>query len=144
MKTRKTLFGLFLVFWAVFAMVSCDKEDEVKISQLEGTWNVANDDPRLVVEGGKEYTFNADNSCSIYSYDVLCNRDTTINRTYVISLDHRLITIFKEDPDHKGQSVYTEQYHIRKLTSEEMKWENASPNDGNPDKMRLVRVKWEY
>lgn len=28
----------------------------------------------------------------------------------------------------------TEQYHILKLTSKEMKWENASPKDGNSDK----------
>lgn len=35
---------------------------------------------------------------------------------------------------------YTEQYHILKLTSKEMKWENASPKDGNSDK-RLEKYK---
>lgn len=33
----------------------------------------------------------------------------------------------------------TEQYHILKLTSKEMKWENASPKDGNSDKRLEVQ-----
>lgn len=123
-----------MLLLAAFNLVSCEKDDEVNISQLEGKWSVTNDDPRLAVDGSVQYTFNADKSCSIYSYDALSNRDTAVNRRYVISIDNRLITIYKED------DTYTEQYHIRKLTSKEMKWENASPKDGNSDK-RLVKVK---
>lgn len=123
-----------MLLLAAFSLASCEKDDEVNISHLQGKWSIANDDPRLAVDGWVSYTFNADKSCSIYSSDALSNRDTTIYRTYVISIDNTLITLFKEDGN------YTEQYYIRKLSSEEMKWENASPKDGNSDK-RLVRVK---
>ncbi|MEN6618122.1 MAG: hypothetical protein ABFC28_01260 [Rikenellaceae bacterium] len=122
-----------MLFLATLSFASCDKDDEVNISQLEGTWSVANDDPNLSVDGFVHYSFNADKVCSIYSYDALSNRDTTIYRTYVLSVDNSLITLKKED------GFYSEQYYIRKLTSKEMKWENASPKDGNSDK-RLVKV----
>ena len=139
MKTTN-LFGALILLLATFSLASCEKEDEVNISQLVGKWNVTNDDPNLTVDGFVQYTFNADKSCSIYCYDALSNRDTTINRRYVISIDNRLITLYKEDPMHKENDVYTEQYYIRKLTSNEMKWENASPKDGNSDK-QLAKVK---
>jgi len=139
MKTMN-LFGALILLLATFSLVSCEKEDEVNISQLVGKWNVTNDDPNLSVDGFVQYTFNDDKCCSIYCYDALSNRDTTINRRYVISIDNRLITLYKEDFMHKENDVYTEQYYIRKLTSNEMKWENASPKDGNSDK-KLARVK---
>lgn len=47
---------------------------------------------------------------------------------YIISLDEKLIKLYDKE-EH-----CTEQYHILKLTSKEMKWENASPKDGNSDK----------
>lgn len=121
-----------LVFFTTFIFTSCDKDDKINISQLTGEWCVANDDPRLAVDGLVNYTFNIDKSCSIYSYDMLSDRDTIVYRTYVISVNNDLITLFNED------GTYTEQYHIRKLTSKEMKWENASPKDGNSDK-KLIR-----
>jgi len=139
MKTMN-LFGVLTLLLATFCLISCEKEDEVNISQLVGKWSVTNDDPNLSVDGLVQYTFSADKSCSIYCYDALSNKDTTINRRYAISIDNRLITMYKVDPIHKENGLYTEQYYIRKLTSNEMKWENASPKDGNSDK-KLVKVK---
>lgn len=127
MKAKKQLRILFL-FGIILSCISCDNDDKVDISQLIGKWSVYNDDPNLAVDGSIEYTFKDDNTCSIYSYDALSNRDTTIMRTYIISNDKKIITIFNKE------NAYTEQYYILKLTSKEMKWENASPNDGNFDK----------
>lgn len=133
MRTTK-LFRVIMLLLVTFSFASCEKDDEVNISQLEGKWSIVSDDARLSVDGFVNYTFNADKSCSIYSYDALSNRDTTVYRTYVIGINNTLITLFKEG------GIYTEQYYIRKLSSKEMKWENASPQDGNSDK-RLVKVK---
>ena len=131
MKTTN-LYGM-LLFFAVLSLTSCGKDDELDITQLTGKWSVTNDDPRLAVDGSVEYTFNSDKTCTIINSDFLSGRDTTIYRTYIISMDNKLITLFNKE------SKYTEQYTIRKLTSKEMRWENASPKDGNSDK-RLIRV----
>lgn len=138
MKT-KNLVGALLLFSVIFNFVSCDKDDKVNINQLTGKWSVYNDDPNLAVDGVVLYTFNADKTCIIYCYDALSNRDTTVNRTYVISIDNTLLTIYKESPM-REDGIYTEQYYIRKLTSNKMVWENASPKDGNSNK-KLVKVK---
>lgn len=127
MKAKTQLRILFL-FGIILSCISCDNDDKVDISQLTGKWSVYNDDPNLAVDGSVEYTFKDDNTCSIYSYDALSNRDTTIMRTYIVSNDNKMITIFNKE------NAYTEQYYILKLTSKEMKWENASPNDGNSNK----------
>lgn len=71
-------------------------------------------------------------TCIKNIYNALSNRDTTINRTYVLSNDKILVTLYDE------RKIYTEQYLIKKLNEKEMKWENASPNDCNENK-RLVR-----
>ncbi len=131
MKTTN-LYGM-LLFFAVLSLTSCGKDDELDIAQLTGKWSVTNDDPRLAVDGSVEYIFNSDKACTIINSDFLSGRDTIIYRTYIISMDNKLITLFNEE------DKYTEQYTIRKLTSKEMRWENASPKDGNSDK-RLIRV----
>lgn len=136
---HKNLWGILLLFLAAFGFASCDKDDKVNISQLTGTWSVANDDPNLCVDGYVTYTFHADKTCDIYSYDALSNRDTTINRIYITSMDNRLITLFETSYACQKNGVYTHQYHILRLTSKEMKWENASPKDGNQMNVRLVK-----
>ncbi len=132
MRTIK-LYGMLLFLLVTCSLDSCKKDDEINIAQLAGKWYVTNDDPNLSVDGSINYTFNTDKTCTINIYDALANRDTAIHRTYTISMDNNLITLFSE----KG--YYTEQYNIRKLTSKEMKWGNASPKDGNSDK-RLIRT----
>ena len=73
------------------------------------------------------YTFNADKTYVVYTGSPLSN-GVPFRGTYIISLDEKLITLY----DKEGH--YTEQYHILKLTSKDMKWENASSKDGNSDK----------
>lgn len=124
------------LFFFLFGILACVKDEEVNISLLQGKWQVSYDDPNLVVEGYTQYTFASDSTCSIYSWDVLSNRDTTIYRIYVISQNNDLITIFDRD-----EEVYKEQYWIQKLTLNEMRWENASPKDGNPLYVKLIKVK---
>lgn len=119
---------------AIFALVlaSCKKEEKIAIENLIGKWTVANDDPRIAVDGSVTYKFSSDMTCIKKIYDALSNRDTSIHRTYVLSYDKTLVTLYDEN------KIYTEQYLIKKLNAKEMKWENASPKDGNEDK-RLVR-----
>ncbi|WP_293884889.1 MULTISPECIES: hypothetical protein [unclassified Sphingobacterium] len=119
---------------ALIAVVlgSCKKDEKIAIDNLIGKWTVANDDPRMAVDGSVTYKFNSDMTCIKNIYNALSNRDTTIFRTYVLSNDKTLVTLYDE------RKIYTEQYLIKKLNTKEMKWENASPNDGNDNK-RLVR-----
>lgn len=132
MKAKKQL-GILLLLSILIGFGSCDKDDKIDINQLTGKWYIYNDDPNLSIDGSVEYTFKEDNTCSIYSYDALSNRDTTVVRAYIISNDNKMITIFN------NENTYTEQYYILKLTSKEMKWENVSPNDGNSDKILRKR-----
>ncbi len=127
MKT-KTQLSVLLLFCIIFSLISCDKDDEIDINQLTGKWYVYNDDPNLEVDSGVTYTFNTDKTCLIHSNSFLSDWDTIVNRTYAISYDNTLVTLYNEE------NRYTEQYNIRKLTSSEMIWENASPGDGNSDK----------
>lgn len=130
---------LFIIFLLVtFAFASCDKEDKENISQLGGAWDVANDDPRLSVDGFVRYTFNADNSCSIFSYNALSGSDTTVIRKYVMSIDNRILTIYKTIPQ-RQDDFYCQQYYLLKLTSKEMKWRKTSESDAKSD-MRLVKM----
>lgn len=116
----------------VIVLSSCKKDEKVAIGNLTGKWTVANDDPRIAVDGSVTYKFNSDMTCVKNIYNALANRDTTIYRTYVLSNDKALLTLYDE------RKIYTEQYLIKKLNTKEMKWENASPKDGNENK-RLVR-----
>ena len=127
MKTIKQL-TIILLFGIIFSLISCEKDDEIDINQLVGKWYEYNDDPNLAVDGLVTFTFNTDKTCFINSSDFLSNWDTIVNRTYAIDYDNTLVTLFNEE------DRYTGQYYIRKLTSKEMIWENASPNDGNSDK----------
>jgi len=129
MKIKKQLPTL-LLFGIIFSLtlISCKKDDGIAINQLVGKWSVYNDDPNLSVDGSVTYLFNADKTCFIHSTDFLSGHDTIISRTYVIGSENTLVTLFNKD------GKYTEQYTIRKLTSKEMIWENASPTDGNSDK----------
>lgn len=127
MKTKKQL-AILLLFGIIFSLISCEKDDEIDINQLVGKWYIYNDDPNLSVDGSVTYTFNADKTCFIHSSDFLSGGDTIISRTYVVGSENTLVTLFNEE------GRYTEQYNIRKLTSKEMIWENASPNNGNSDK----------
>lgn len=124
MKAKKQLI-ILLLFSILTSFISCDKEDKIDINQLVGRWSVYNDNPNFSIDGSIEYTFKEDNTCSIYSYDALSHRDTTVVRTYIISNDNKMITIYDTE------KVYNKQYHIRKLTSKEMKWENASSFDSS-------------
>jgi len=127
MKTKKQL-AILLLSIVIFSLISCEKDDEIDINQLVGKWYIYNDDSNLSVDGSVTYTFNSDKTCLIHSSDFLSNKDTIVNRTYVISYDNTLVTLYNEE------NRYTEQYNITKLTSKEMIWENASPNDGNSNK----------
>lgn len=126
MNTKKLL-GIILLI-SVFSFTSCEKDDEIDINQLVGKWYIYNDDPNLAVDGSVTYTFNDDKTCSIDIHDFLSDQGTTLSRTYIIGHDNTLVTLYDEE------NKYTEQYYIRKLTTSEMVWENASPSDGNSDK----------
>lgn len=119
MKSKLHWLSLGLVV-LILCSASCKKEDEIDIAQLVGKWSVYNDDPNLAIDGSEGYTFNADRTCSISLYDYLSGWDTTMYRSYVISYDSNVLTLFDEDDTNLAQ------YYIRKLTGGEMVWENVS------------------
>ena len=115
-----------------FSFISCtDEDDKVEVSQLVGKWIVK--EPVLPDDFVTSYTFNADKTYEVYTGSPSSN-GVPLRGTYIISLDKKLIMLYDKE-EH-----YTEQYHILKLTSKEMKWETASPKDGNSDK-RLEKYK---
>ena len=125
MKTQNLFFMLILISMA-FSFISCtDEDDKVEIPQLVGKWIVK--EPVLQDDFVTCYTFNADKTYEVYTGSPLSN-GVPFRGTYIISLDEKLIKLYDKE-EH-----CTEQYHILKLTSKEMKWENASPKDGNSDK----------
>ena len=126
--TKKKQLTILVGISLIFSLVSCEKADDININQLVSKWYIYNDDPNLSVDGSVTYTFNADGTCFIHNSDFLSGRDTIIGRSYIVGAENRLVTLFNED------GRYTEQYNIRKLTSKEMIWENASPSDGNSGK----------
>ena len=114
MKTQ----NLFLMLMVMaFSFISCT-DDKVEISQLVGKWIAK--EPVLQDDFVTSYTFNADKTYEVYTGSPFSN-GVPFRGTYIISLDEKLITLYDKE-EH-----YTEQYHILKLTSKEMKWENASP-----------------
>lgn len=127
MKTIKQS-AILLLFGLIFSFMSCKKDSGIDINLLVGKWYIYNDDPNLSVDGSVTYSFNSDKTCLIHSSDFLSGRDTTMNRSYVVGNDNTLLTLFNEE------NSYTEQYYIRKLTSKEMVWENASSNNKNSNK----------
>ncbi len=114
------LHTLFLLLFLAFIFSSCDKSEEVDIAQLEGTWYVIYDEPNLEVDGGEEYTFDRDYTCSKYLSSYLVQWDTTIQYTYMLSYDHRILTLFDEN------KIYAEQWEITKLNAKEMHWKASS------------------
>jgi hypothetical protein len=128
MKIKKQLATL-LLFGLILSVtfISCKNDEGIAINQLVGKWYIYNDDPNLSVDGSVTYLFNADKTCIIHSTDFLSGHDTIISRTYVVGADNTLVTLFNKE------GKYTEQYTIRKLTSKEMIWEDASTTGGNSD-----------
>ncbi|MFV0377347.1 MAG: hypothetical protein ACK5JD_08610 [Mangrovibacterium sp.] len=127
MKTKWHWLSLGLVL-LILCSASCKKENEIDIAQLVGKWSVYSDDPNLAIDGSEAYTFNTDKTCVISLYDYLSNWDTTMYRSYTVSYDSNVLTLFDEE------NTYVAQYYIRKLTSGEMVWENASLCSSMPNK----------
>ena len=128
----QNLFRMLMLMVMAFSFISCtDEDDKVEVSQLVGKWIVR--EPVLPDDFVTSYTFNADKTYEVYTGSPSSN-GVPLRGTYIISLDKKLIMLYDKE-EH-----YTEQYHILKLTSKEMKWENASPKDGNSDK-RLEKYK---
>lgn len=73
---------------------SCKKDEKIAIDNLIGKWTVTNDDPKMAVDGSVTYQFNSDMNCIKSIYDALSNRDTAIYRTYVLSNDKTLVTLY--------------------------------------------------
>ncbi|MNI07224.1 hypothetical protein D3C81_1726730 [compost metagenome] len=65
----------------IVVLSSCKKDEKIAIDNLIGKWTVANDDPKMAVDGSVTYKFNSDMTCIKNIYDALSNRDTTIYRT---------------------------------------------------------------
>lgn len=139
---QKNVFKFMLLTLCMLSLTftACNDDDDIQIEQLNGPWYVVNDDPNLAVDGLVKYTFTPTDghhgTCEIYSYDALSSMSATTDYTYVLSQDQTLITFYETGDEH-----YNRQYWIKKLNGKEMRWENASPKDGNTMQIRLEKSK---
>lgn len=127
MKTLNFL-GMLALFLFAFTFSSCSDADDVQVdtSYLQGIWFVTK--PVLPDEFVTSYTFNADNTCSIYTGSPLSN-GAPIECTYEIDRDGNIIKFFDK------QQNCMEQYRILKRASDKMEWKCASPTDAYTDKL---------
>lgn len=94
MKTK--LLALLLLFISVLNFTACDNED-LDLNLIVGKWTYFNDDPNLAVDGTVDYTFNADNTCIIYSSSFLSDGySSTENCTYQLDKKENRLTIYRE------------------------------------------------
>lgn len=118
---------LLIIFSLCILFTSCSKEKDININYLKGQWYVS-PNKGVVEDSWMSYTFVNDTLCTIRVSHAVGGTDTSYNRTYKLSVNNDLITLYNE------QKRYTEQYKIVKLTKDKMSWINGSPNDGNSDK----------
>lgn len=126
MNTRLVIPTLFSTALFMILIFSCKKEEKIDMNQLTGKWYQKSNAAPGAVDGSISYAFDGAGNCVLKITDFIgSGKDTTIHRTYVLSNDQTLITLYNE------KKIYTEQYRIKILTKSYMKWENESPNDGN-------------
>lgn len=125
-NSLKILFSLLL---STVMLFSCKKEDDIHISDLEGTWKIS--------EYGKDvkYTFNnPGKTVLVYALQTETGADTTLIRNYIVSNDKRILTIFEGDRYQKSDALYTGQYYLKELSSKQMIWENTDKELKEADK----------
>lgn len=120
MKTQH-LFSMLVILMLVFGFSSCaDEDNTIEISQLTGIWADVHEDYTTF------YTFGSNNTCLIEMVGPLIDA-IPVYCTYEISDDYKFITLKdKEGP-------YMEQYHIIKLTSNEMIWKDTKSGSENTE-----------
>jgi hypothetical protein len=120
---KKYLFLVsILMLMFVLPLSSCsDDDDDVDVSQLEGSWERTYDEG-VVAEGVVYYTFVSSDSksgeCTIYSFDYLANKDTTVRQYYAVSDDDS--TLFLGDEIFNDNPTGTAEYEIRTLNKSKM------------------------
>lgn len=131
------LFRTFSLLFITINFMSCSNDDKIDIAQLNGIWSIELDDPNIITESYVRYTFNTDKTCSIDNYDALSGHRKITDRKYIVSIYNQILTIYKNDMHKKEDDPYTGQYHIKKLTSKDMRLESI--DERNRD-IILVRV----
>jgi len=119
--------NLVILCFISLGLSSCSKVDDININDLKGEWFVT-PAKGVVEDSWQSYTFKNDTLCVIRISHAMNGGDTTYNRTYKLSYNKDLITLYNE------KNIYTEQYKIISLSNKNMNWVNGSPLDGNTDK----------
>ena len=121
---------------ALICLCGCEKAD-VDINKLYGAWDECYDDKNFVMDGIVEYTFNADGTYQVYTYDALSGMTNT--RTHEYTLKDNVITLNTANTD----SSYSTSYTITKLNSSEMAWQKVgtsySPGSNGSDYKHFKR-----
>ena len=105
----------------LLSLLSCKKEESIINEHIKGTWVVDNELPANFLGGNKiSYTFKENDQCEINIFYNHKGKDTTMNRTYILSDNNDTLTIFRGLYGAPPNDV--EKYKVIKLTSLKMQW----------------------
>ena len=110
-------FALMFTF-AIICLCGCEKVI-VDTSCLYGSWDECYDDEHFVMDGIVEYSFNADGTYQVYTYDALSGIEYTRTHEYTISDNMIILNTANTD------SSYSPSYIITKLNGSEMAWQKV-------------------
>ena len=106
---------ILIVLVAIACLAACEKP--IDTSMIIGTWSECYDDPDFIMDGTVEYTFKADGTYQVYSYDALSGNEVT--RTHEYTLNGNVITLNTATTDSADSPSYT----ITELDDKEMSWQ---------------------
>lgn len=137
----KKYFLAIALLGIVALLSSCEPKLEPTKQNIVGHWVESYKDyPNFMQDGSIEYTFDTNRNVSIFVYDALSGKDTTIIKSYDIGeMGPNILTFNMEMSDFSGEN-----WTIIKLTKNEMDWQRMgstfSPGTVGGDFRHLVRV----
>ncbi len=137
----KKYFLAIALLGIVALLSSCEPKLEPSVESIVGHWVESYKDyPYFMQDGSIEYTFDTNRRVSIFVYDALSGKDTTIIKSYDIGeMGPNVLTFNMEMSDFSGEN-----WTIIKLTKNEMDWQRMgttfSPGTVGGDFRHLVRV----
>lgn len=140
----KKYFLAIALFGIVALLSSCEPKLEPTVESIVGHWVESYKDyPNFMQDGSIEYTFDTNRNVSIFVYDALSGKDTTIIKSYDIGeMGPNVLTFNIVMSDFSGEN-----WTIIKLTKNEMDWQRMgttfSPGSVGGDFRHLVRVQHE-
>ena len=116
------------LFFLVVALSGCEKENYIDISKLQGKWTLAENGTMT------SYSFDHASNTVIIISEKNSGLDISLKRKFIVSYDHRTITIYKAIYHHREEEAFTGQYRIVKLSGSKMVLQSTDGGDFEPEK----------